>query len=290
MKIWDVHVHFPVDWQNPEGHHAARVEPLAEALTGAGIVRASLLSGGRFGPPHEQAIEHLRSYAPLMVPVAVVDPEVTDGDRIRVLHTMGYRGLKMIGVKRPYDDPAYFPVYAAAEALRMPILLHMGVIGGPVDYSRTHPRRDPAAAQRLQQMRAHMQPRDVSAMRMHPFHLDTIANNFPDLPLIGAHLGGTGNYDAAASVARWRHNVSFDLSGGETIEQHAVERGLIGREIGVEKLVWGSDCGIEEIQEHVDRFVRIFDDLRLTEDQLDRIWYCNAAEMFGEEAPQLAEE
>ena len=290
MKIWDVHVHFPVDWQNPEGDHAARLEPLAEALTGAGIVRASLLSGGRFGPPHEQAIEHLRSYAPLMVPVAVVDPEVTDGDRIRVLHTMGYRGLKMIGVKRPYDDPAYFPVYAAAEALRMPILLHMGVIGGPVDYSRTHPRRDPAAAQRLQQMRAHMQPSDVSAMRMHPFHLDTIANNFPDLPLIGAHLGGTGNYDAAASVARWRHNVSFDLSGGETIEQHAVERGLIGREIGVEKLVWGSDCGIEEIQEHVDRFVRIFDDLRLTEDQLDRIWYRNAAEMFGEDAPQLAEE
>ncbi|MGE0540554.1 MAG: amidohydrolase family protein [Dehalococcoidia bacterium] len=294
MKIWDVHVHFPLNWQQPDADPSERLEPLAEALQKAGVVRASLLSGGRFGLTHEEAIERLKPYAPLMVPVAVVDPETTSGDRIRELHALGYRGLKMIGVKRSYDDPDYFPVYAAAEELRMPILLHMGVIGGGIDYSRTHPRRDAAAAQRLRMMRERMQsrmgPRDVSATRMHPFHLDTIANNFPDLPLIGAHMGGTGNYDAAASVARWRHNVHFDLSGGETIEQHAVERGLIGREIGVEKLVWGSDCGIEEIQEHVDRFVEIFDDLQLTEDQIDRIWYRNAAEMFGEETPQFAEE
>lgn len=291
MKIWDVHVHYPFNWQQPDADPSERLGPLAEALTKAGVVRASLLSGGRFGPTHEVAIEKLAPFAPLMVPVAVVDPEVTSGDRIRELHAMGYRGLKMIGVKRPYDDPAYFRLYEAAQALRMPTLLHMGVIGGGIDYARTHPRRDPAAAQRFKQMRQRfLQPRDVSATRMHPFHLDTIANNFPNLPLIGAHMGGTGNYDAAASVARWRHNVHFDLSGGETIEQHAVERGLIGREIGIEKLVWGSDCGIEEIQEHVDRFVTIFDDLQLTEDQIDRVWYRNAAEMFGEEEPQFAEE
>jgi uncharacterized protein len=308
MKIWDVHVHYPFNWQNPDEDASARLGPLAEAFEKAGIVRASLLSGGRWGPSHEEAIERLKPYAPVMVPVAVVDPEVTSGDRIRELHALGYRGLKMIGVKRPYDEPDYFPVYAAAEELRMPVLLHMGVIGGPVDYSRTHPRRDPEAAQRFKMMQQRMRRaaeevaeepdgatrpvwrRDVGAGRMHPFHLDTIANNFPNLPLIGAHMGGTGNYDAAASVARWRHNVHFDLSGGETIEQHAVERGLIGREIGIEKLVWGSDCGIEEIQEHVDRFVAIFDELQLTEDQLDRIWYRNAAEMFGEEEPQFAAE
>jgi len=296
MKIWDVHVHFPINWQQPDADPAERLPLLAAAFEKAGIVRASILSGGRlgFGVTHERAIELLRPYAPVMVPVAVVDPEVMGGDRIRELYAMGYRGLKMIGVKRPYDDPAYFPVYEAAEELHMPALLHMGVAGGAIDYSRTHPRRDAAAAQRLtmfrERMRARMGPRDVSATRMHPFHLDTIANNFPDLPLIGAHMGGTGNYDAAASVARWRANVHFDLSGGETIEQHAVERNLIGREIGIEKLVWGSDCGIDEIQEHVDRFVRIFDDLKLTDDQLDRIWYRNAAEMFGEETPHFAEE
>ena len=290
MRIWDVHCHFPTNWQQPDAPPGERLPDLAEAFNQAGIVRASLLTGGRFGPGHEQGIELLRPYAPLMVPVAVVDPETTDGARIRELHGLGYRGLKMIGVKRAYDEPDYFPMYEAAEELRMPVLLHMGVIGGAVDFARTHPRRDAAAAQRQAMMRQRMQRRDVSATRMHPFHLDTLANNFPDLMLIGAHMGGTGNYEAAASVARWRPNVLFDLSGGETIEQHSVERGLIGREMGVEKLVWGSDCQIHEISEHVDRFVQIFDDLGLTEDQQERIWYRNAAELFGEEPVEIASE
>jgi uncharacterized protein len=290
MKIWDVHCHYPFNWQNPDADPRERLEPLAESLTSAGVTRASLLSGGRWGPSHDEAIEYLKPYAPLMVPVAVVDPEVTDGAEIRRLHALGYRGLKMIGVKRAYDTYDYFPVYEAAQELQLPILFHLGVIGGGVDYSRTHPRRDPVAAQRLKMMRERMGTRDVSATRMHPFHLDTIANNFPELPLIGAHMGGTGNYDAAASVVRWRRNVFLDMSGGETIEQHAVERGLIGREIGVEKLTWGSDCQIDEIGAHVARFERIFEDLRLTEDQVSRIWWYNAAELFGEETPRLAEE
>ena len=132
--------------------------------------------------------------------------------------------------------------------------------------------------------------RDVSATRMHPFHLDTLANNFPDLKLIGAHLGGTGNYDAAASVARWRPNVFFDMSGGETIEEHGEKRGYIAGDIGVEKLVWGSDCPAEEVQEHVARFERMFERLNLSEDDADRMWYQNAAEIYGEAEPQFAAE
>jgi len=206
---------------------------------------------------------------------------------------MGYRGRKLVGVNRDSDAPEYFPVYAAAEALDMPIVLHLGVIGGGIDYSVTHPRRDPEAAQRFQQFRQFRgrgMRRDVSATRMHPFHLDTIANNFPNLKLIGAHMGGTGNYDAAASVARWRTNVFFDLSGGETIERHAVERRLIGYEIGVEKLTFGSDCGADEVHEHVGRCVRIFDEIGLSEDEKDRIWYRNAAEIYGFETPTFAAE
>jgi predicted TIM-barrel fold metal-dependent hydrolase len=242
---------------------------------------------------HATARRYLRPFEGLAIPVAVVDPDVTDRMRVWRLHEMGYRGLKLIGVSRDYDTPEYFPMYAAAEALDMPIVLHLGVIGGGVDYSRTHPRRDPEAARRLgmmAQMRGRFRMRDISAMRMHPFHLDTIANNFPDLKLIGAHLGGTGNYDAAASVARWRRNVFFDLSGGETIERHAVERGMIGNEIGIEKLTFGSDCGADEVREHVDRFVQILEDLGLSEDERERFWYRNAAEIWGLEKPALAAE
>ena len=283
--IWDVHCHFPRNWQDPDNFDPAReIDLRADALRAAGVVRASLLSGGRFGLDYEESLKYARRHEDLFLPSAMVDPEEVTGRDVRRLHELGYRGLKMIGVRRPYDDYAYFGVYQAAEEFDMPILLHMGVIGGGVDYSITHPRRDPDAAKRFQEMKSspRARGRDVSAIRMRPFHMDTIANNFPDLKLIGAHMGGTGNYDEAASVTRWRHNVYLDLSGGETIERHAVERRLVGYEIGVEKLTWGSDCGNDEIADHVANLERIFDQVGLTEDARERIRYRNAAEIFGE--------
>jgi predicted TIM-barrel fold metal-dependent hydrolase len=293
--IWDVHCHFPRDWEHPESsEHERLIDARADALRAAGVTRASVLSGGpsMFGPSHDDALQYLRRHEDLMVPIATLPVDETPRGEVQRLHELGYRGLKIIGSRHAIDDYRYFHVYAEAEAARMPILFHLGVIGGGVDYSITHPRRDPEAAAALVRYREFRRrlPRDVSAMRMRPFQLDTIANNFPDLPLIGAHMGGTGNYDETSSVARWRHNVVFDLSGGETIERHAVERGLIGREIGVEKLVWGSDCGDAEIGEHVERLGRILEDLGLSEDEAERIWYGNAAELFGEAEPQFAAE
>lgn len=294
MRIWDNHVHFPRNWQaeDPNAGAGDLVDHLAERLREVTVVKAAVFSGGNFGPTHEQCMEHLQRHADLFVPVAMVDPEVTSGDRVAELHEMGYKGLKMIGPKRAYDEPDYYPIYERAQELRMPIVFHLGVIGGAVDLMITHPRRDAQAADRLRQMKARRGPggRDVSAMRMRPFHLDTIANNFPDLRIVGAHMGGTGNYDEAASVVRWRLNVLLDLSGGEVIERHAVERGLIGREISVDKLVWGSDCPADEVHEHVERLEKILDDLALDEDARDRIWYRNAAELYGYEEERWAGE
>lgn len=293
MKIFDVHIHYPRNWENLDEDTAHLVDRLAEVASAAGITKGCLLTGGRFGPTYERGIEVASRYSELFIPVAVIDPEETDGAGVQQLYDMGYRGLKLIGVARPYDEPDYMPAYAKAEELGMPVLFHMGVIGGGLDYSITHPRRDAAAAQAYQRWLAMLDripSRDVSASRMSPLHLDTIANRFPRLRIIGAHLGNQGNYEYAASVARWRHNVSFDMSGGETIERHALERRLIGTEIGIEKLVWGSDCGMEEIRTHIDRFEAMYDLLELTEDERERLWWRNAAEIYGLEPPTFAEE
>ena len=291
--LWDVHCHFPRDWEQPDGGDMVRlIDARADALRSAGVTRASLLSGGRFGPGYEEALAMARRHEDLFVPVAAVDVDDIPPMEIRRLHALGYRGLKIIGSRHTYESHRYFGVYGIAEELRMPILFHLGVIGGGVDYSRTHPRRDPVAAETLRRVRerGRMQPRDVSATRMRPFHLDGIANNFPELRIIGAHMGGTGNYDESASVARWRHHVFFDLSGGETIERHAVERRLIGYEIGVEKLVWGSDCRDHEIAPHVESLDRMLTKVGLAAEEEARIRYHNAAELFGEEEPRLAGE
>lgn len=293
MKIFDVHIHFPRDWEKPDADPAPIIERLAEVATAAGITKACVLTGGRFGPTYERGIEILQQYPDLFVPVAMIDPEVIGRDEVGELHAMGYRGLKLIGVARRYDEPDYLPTYAAADRLGMPVLFHLGVIGGGIDYSVTHPRRDPAAAttfRRMQEMRGRWPMRDVSAERMSPVHLDTIAQRFPDLRIIGAHLGNQGNYEYATSIARWRPNVSLDMSGGETIERHAVELGLIGGEIGIEKLVFGSDCGMDDIREHIDRFEAIYDELKLSESDRERLWWRNAAEIYGFEEPTLAEE
>ena len=293
MKIFDIHIHFPRNWENPDEDPAPMVDRLAEIASKAGVTKACMLTGGRFGPSYERGMEILENYRELFIPVAVIDPEEIDGDAVQGLYDMGYRGLKLIGVARDYDTSDYMSAYARAEQLNMPILFHMGVIGGGLDYSITHPRRDPKAAeayQRMMGMMDRMGRRNVSASRMSPLHLDTIANRFPRLKIIGAHLGNQGNYEYASSVARWRHNVWFDMSGGETIERHAVERKLIGVEIGIEKLVFGSDCGMDEIREHIDRFEVIYDQLGLSEDERNRLWWANGAEIYGLETPTFAQE
>lgn len=293
MKIFDIHVHFPRDFENPDADPAPMLDRLYQVANEAGITKACLLTGGRFGPSYERGMELASRYADLFIPVAVIDPEDIDHEGVHRLYRMGYRGLKLIGVARPYDTPDYLPSYAAAQELGMPILFHMGVIGGGLDYSITHPRRDAAAAQMYQRMLAmqdRLPPRQVSAGRMSPLHLDTIASRFPRLKIIGAHLGNQGNYEFATSVARWRHNVWFDMSGGDTIERHAVERKLIGTEIGFEKLIFGSDCGMDEIREHVDRFEAIYDLLDLSEEQRERLWWRNGAEIYGLETPTFAAE
>ena len=320
-RIWDIHVHFPRNPQKPDEDPQEALDHMAMRLRETGVVKAGLLCPGPRRPvsgrstapaavtgprlTHERCIEMASKHGDFFLPHAVVDPEITQYERVHELHAMGYRALKIIGTPQPYDSEDYFPVYRASEELGLPILFHCGVIGGPVDWLKSSPRRDPKSAKRLTEIDETARriaagepeppdwsrngPRDSSAMFMRPFHLDTLAGRFPDLKIIGAHLGGTGNYDEAASVARWRRWVYFDVSGGRTIERHAVERNLIGTEMPVEKLIFGSDCAADEVHEHVKRFEQIFENLGLSDEEKDHIWYRNAAELFGIEEPIWAE-
>ena len=143
-KIFDFHVHFPQGFgpmgQNTDLTPQERVDHLAMRLREAGVAKACLLSGRRaqatFGVTHEEALTCMEPYQDLFIPVAVIDPGQHSPERIHELHDMGYRGLKIIGTEKDYDADEYLPVYAMAEKLNMPILFHMGVIGGGLDYAK----------------------------------------------------------------------------------------------------------------------------------------------------------
>ena len=56
--IWDVHCHFPRNWDNPDdANHERAIDARADALRAAGVTRASLLCGGRFGLSYEEALD-----------------------------------------------------------------------------------------------------------------------------------------------------------------------------------------------------------------------------------------
>ncbi len=123
------------------------------------------------------------------------DPEVIP--QIDKAHAAGFRGVKIHSPLKNYDDPSYFPVFARAERWRMVTLLHTGVSSQPDDRV----------------------PRLKSSMaRMRPMYLDTLARAFPELTIVGAHLGNPW-YEEAAEAARWDPNLFFDVTGSTLIKK-----------------------------------------------------------------------
>ena len=93
-------------------------------------------------------------------------------------------------VKKPFNDPSYFPVYERANDFGWIVLFHTGIV-----------------------LRKNFdEPEDVASGRMRPIHLEEIARRFPKITVVGAHCGKP-EYEWATDIARWNPNVFFDLSG-----------------------------------------------------------------------------
>ena len=79
-KIWDVHCHFPRNWQDPDNYDPAKeIDLRADALRSAGVVKASLLSGGRMGLGYDESLTFARRHEDLFIPSAMIDPDEITG-------------------------------------------------------------------------------------------------------------------------------------------------------------------------------------------------------------------
>lgn len=114
-------------------------------------------------------------------------------DEVDRLKARGFFGLKAYRPEKPYDAPEYFPFYARAAELGMPILFHTGLL------EKCPPDR--------------MGPRlGCGPDNMRPAHLAAIAAAFPGLTLIGGHLGYPWLEETAQNLYYYP-NIYHDLSG-----------------------------------------------------------------------------
>lgn len=169
------------------------------------------------------------------------------------LHSLGCRGLgELEFVKKPYNDPTYFPVYELANRYHWVMLFHTGIV-----------------------LRAKFQePENVTSFRMSAVYLEEIARRYPKITVIGAHCGNP-EYQWAAEIARWNPNVFFDLSGsslkklqgrlGELLKYFWWSNTDEGTETpnndpsALSKLVFGSDTDPKNVAHVLSQYSAMFD-------------------------------
>lgn len=148
-------------------------------------------------PPLSSAeiISECAEFADVLIPFASVDPR-TGADavaRLRELVELGARGLKLHPSLQGFvpNDPAYYPLYARAQRLGIPIVFHTGQTGIGAGL--------PGG-------------RGIKLRYSDPMLLDDIAADHPGLTVILAHPSVPWQ-DAAISMATHKANVFIDLSG-----------------------------------------------------------------------------
>jgi len=206
--------------------------------------------------------EAFEKYPDRVIGLGYVRPGVTGPREVDELHRRGFKGLKIVLPKKNYDDEGYFPIYEKAQAQKMPILFHTGVLTLP----EPHPGEG------------------VSSARMRPIFLDTIANEFPGLNMIIAHCGIHWLQESAV-LARIIPNIYVDISGkidgwrkSKSIDFF---KQLFYWEDAYKKILFGSDVHCRELEETLGDQKRIFEGIGFTGEKLDFVLAKNAQRIFN---------
>jgi hypothetical protein len=179
----------------------------------------------------------------------------------RATQDLGLRGIKLGPNYQNFDPlgPEAFRVFARAQELGLPVLLHQGT--SPVRFA------------------------DLDFA--HPRHIDRVATAFPDLKMILAHMGHPWQTDCYV-VIRKHPNVYADISANFYRPWSYYNALRIATEWAVlDKLLFGSDYPIASPQETIDSLWRVNDPIAGTGlppvpiDALERIVYRNSLELLG---------
>ncbi|MEW5952714.1 MAG: amidohydrolase family protein [Bacillota bacterium] len=166
---------------------AGRSELLAESGADYQVILAEMTTTGSVT---NEFVAGLCRQAPGTIPFANLNLSM-DGRPAATLEycvkELGCRGLKMQPTYQHFypNEPSYYPIWARAEELGIPVMFHTG--------SSVFP--------------------GAKAKYGQPILLDDLAVDFPDLKIIMAHSGRGFWYQEAFFLARNRPNVYMEVSG-----------------------------------------------------------------------------
>lgn len=196
MRMLDVHVHYDGKLDD--------ADRFVDAWRGGGIEKAvvfGMTQADCSNASVEEIATLVEKHPDFFIPFGYVAPGHHDGvAEVRKAAAAGFRGMKFIFPAKPYDDDEYLPIYEAAAEAGMVCLFHTGIVIGTAraDHDCTYQRKW-----------------RVSSSYMRPARLDRIARCFPEMNIIGAHIGGSAWYEEATAMMRWNGNITFDLSIGQ---------------------------------------------------------------------------
>jgi len=247
-------------------------EALAETARNLGFDRLCLVGGeAQYGLAANAEVRHQADrYPELFVPFARLNLGEDGAAAVERYRRVGFQGLCAWGPPLPYDDEVFFPVYEAAEALEMPVILHTGYL----------------PSTRLDRARR------VRVSHMRPACLDTLARCFPALDIVGVGLGSPWCEEAAETM-RHHANVYFDLSG-DVLRRKSAEflGGLLRPPHTVlwdqepvgnlwSRVVFGSGVRHEEIASVERDYQRVFRSMALGAQDIDAVMGHTAAALLG---------
>ncbi|UCF09261.1 MAG: amidohydrolase [Thermoplasmata archaeon] len=188
----------------------------------------------------------------MFIPFASMDPrtEVHPKENLRrLVEKNGFAGLKLYPSYQYYhpDDDSVYPLYEAAEKLKIPVMVHTGTSvfkGSRLKYAN-------------------------------PLFLDDVAVDFPNLKIIMAHSGRGLWYEEAAFLARLHENIFMDISG---LPPKKLTKYFPDLDAIADKVVFGSDWpGVKNIKENIEKVKK----LKLKKSTIEKILGLNAASLLG---------
>lgn len=212
-----------------------------------------------FATTNEQFLEFAaRLNSPKLVPFCFIDPRQPDAATrlTRYVQRHGFRGVKMYPPQGWYpDEPRVLDAFRTAEALRVPVFLHMG---------RTA---------------SHPQLRSVYAM---PHHLEGLGLACPRLNVILGHFAAPWSMEAVHLAMSFPFY--FDLSTSGHWDARPIRHVVQSPYLGIERLLLGTNNdGSTNLQTAQQTLHRLYD-FGLSDAQVRQIACGNALKLLGLDA------